>query len=71
MNKFWMVWSPQGNTPTYKHATYESARDEAIRLARVNPGKRFYVLTATEYYEVNDVRMVVLGSGDFENDIPF
>jgi hypothetical protein len=40
--KFWMV---KGNGPTgFKHSTKEAAIKEAERLAKVHPGKEFYVL---------------------------
>lgn len=41
---FYVVWNPQGRTPTYKHSTEELARTEAERLARNNPGQQFYVM---------------------------
>lgn len=44
--KFWMVWSPQGRGPTYKHETRKSANDEAKRLSLNCPGQHFYVLKA-------------------------
>ncbi len=44
MNKFWIVWSPQGGVPTKKHETKESAVKEASRLWQQSRGKEFYVL---------------------------
>lgn len=44
IHQFWMVWSPQGRAPTYRHDTWESAVNEARRLARTVPGNEFYVL---------------------------
>lgn len=44
--KFWMVWSPSGRGPTYKHDTRKSADDEAKRLARACPSQQFFVLKA-------------------------
>lgn len=41
---FWMVWNPEGHMPRRKHATVESARQEAERLAVANPGTEFCVL---------------------------
>lgn len=50
---FWMI---KGDGPTnYVHTTEESARQEARRLARENPGTRFYVLQATKAFFVNDI----------------
>lgn len=42
--KFWLVWCVQGGAPTHKHLNHGSACDEAERLARNNPGKRFEVM---------------------------
>lgn len=44
--KFWMVWCPQGGTPTVRHHSREAADTEAARLAAKNPGKEFFVLKA-------------------------
>lgn len=46
--KFWMVWNPKRDTPAYQHHSHEAAVSEAERLARLNPGQRFYVLEATD-----------------------
>jgi hypothetical protein len=44
---FWIVWSPEGDRPPrHRHDSYESARREAERLARENPGRRFYAMMA-------------------------
>jgi hypothetical protein len=66
---FWMVWSERGHAPTYKHDSNRSATSEAERLARTNPGERFYVLRAMRYVERHDVIRVELNIGDEE--IPF
>jgi hypothetical protein len=44
--KFWMVWSPSGRAPTYKHDTRESANNEARRLSKACPSQQFFVLKA-------------------------
>lgn len=45
MYKFWIVWSPQGKTPPCaKHPVEETANNEAVRLARLNPGHEFFVM---------------------------
>lgn len=53
---FWMVWSPQGDSPTVRHATSQKAATEAGRLAHCHPGKEFYVLEATESFVVGTLR---------------
>lgn len=45
--KFWMVFGGHCTTPTKRHSSYTIARDEAERLARLNPCQSFYVLEAT------------------------
>lgn len=47
--KFWMVTGDK-NSPTVRHTTFESARAESQRLAKANPGTKFYVLEATAGY---------------------
>lgn len=44
MGTFWLVWNEKGCTPTYKHESEDSARAEAVRLARKQPGDTFHVL---------------------------
>lgn len=44
---FWIVWSPTGSSPPRcRHADEPSARAEATRLAKLNPGAEFFVLAA-------------------------
>lgn len=45
-SNFFMVWSPSGRAPTYRHESFESARTEAKRLARLNPEQSFFVLVS-------------------------
>lgn len=57
---FWMVWNEHGHSPTVKHLLHARAVTEAERLARANPGQRFFVLKATDLRCVNDmVRMTL------------
>lgn len=56
-SKFWMVFRMPTRIETnwmsaVKHASIESARDEALRLASANPGHKFYVAEFTGYAEV-------------------
>lgn len=55
---FWCVWAENGGSPTVKHAEYASAKREAKRLARNNPGQRFVVLAAAAGFVKDDVREV-------------
>jgi hypothetical protein len=41
---FWMVYDPQGETPTRQHTSENNAIHEAERLAAMFPGHNFYVL---------------------------
>lgn len=50
---FWMVWVPSTNrNPAFKHATYDSAKKEAQRLARSN--KAAYILQAVELVQAGE-----------------
>lgn len=55
--RFWMVWndSPFGRTPTFKHLTLEAAKQEAERLAKLNPGTRFWVLRAQGFMRTDPI----------------
>jgi hypothetical protein len=50
--EFFMVWRDDGSVPTFRHQNDVGARKEAVRLARLNPGKKFYTLRATESFLV-------------------
>ena len=50
--KFWMVWNPNGGSPTVKHQSEDDAKTEAERLARIYPNKRFWVLESMGYMRV-------------------
>ncbi|WP_342361349.1 hypothetical protein [Terrarubrum flagellatum] len=67
---FHLVWSPDGKSPpSHRHNSEASARAEAGRLARANPGKSFFVLEAIAEAQVNEpVRWTELVRTD---DIPF
>lgn len=55
MDTFWLVWDPQGGAPTHQHPTLQLARGEAERLARMNPGRTFYVLGSCGKTKKTDV----------------
>lgn len=67
--KFWMVWNPQGRAPTHKHPSPDQALTEAERLARLNPGQKFYVLEALEMRSVESMQRVTLVGPD--DEVPF
>ncbi len=52
--RFWLVWNPNGRNPQFMHANFDSVRLEAQRLARLNPGQRFYMVEVIGYAEVQD-----------------
>jgi hypothetical protein len=49
--KFWMVYSPNGNPPKFKHDDSDAAEAEANRLAAANPGETFVVLEAMNEFK--------------------
>ncbi|MEM1289765.1 MAG: hypothetical protein AAGH60_15560 [Pseudomonadota bacterium] len=49
-HKFWMVYNPLGRMPRYEHSSRGDADAEAQRLARENPGQKFFVLKAMGGY---------------------
>jgi hypothetical protein len=54
MKIFWIIWNPAANRPTVMHETLDSAKKEAERLAKLNPGQRFVVLKSIEFCEVHN-----------------
>lgn len=69
MSKFWMVWNERGHAPTYKHETELSAKTEAERLARLNPGHMFHVLERKGACKKIDVLWT--GTDSMDDEIPF
>ena len=53
---FWLVWNPNGNAPTYRHPSIESATREAERLARGNTGHTFIVLESVAALVVDNIQ---------------
>jgi hypothetical protein len=45
-SRFWMVWTPAGRPPVFRHTSYGSAEREARRLAGENSGMEFFVLAS-------------------------
>ena len=67
--EFWMAWSDNGNTPTVKHESEDSARRESARLGRCHPGEVFWVLKAIGASCKRDVDWVSVEGA--EDSIPF
>lgn len=80
---FWLVWRDGGkhssrarfetSIPEVRHAEVASANAEAERLARANPGVRFYVVPARDY-AVAAIMPVAWGSvvtEEVESEPPF
>lgn len=65
--KFWMVVGR--GTPTKRHESYQSARTEAERLAKLDRGQPFTVLESMVTAKVTDV--VWEQHQDLEQDQPF
>lgn len=59
---FWMVWNPEGHSPTFRHREETSAVTEADRLARANPGQMFIVLMAVRAVRKTDTEHRILGA---------
>ncbi|MDQ0305300.1 hypothetical protein [Ancylobacter polymorphus] len=59
-DQFWMVYGLGQRPPAVRHPTEQSAADEAKRLARLNPGIRFYVLEPVSVSVKQDIETVDL-----------
>lgn len=46
--RFWLVWCPSASNPSCRHGSRELAQAEAVRLARSNSGKEFFVAEVIE-----------------------
>ena len=64
---FYMLYVEGGNSPTYKHESWESARTEAYRLSILTGGQRVSLLRATSYIEC---KQTFYESSESE-DLPF
>lgn len=53
-SRFYMIYVEGQNSPTRQHLTYQDAKKEAERLARVMH-KKTYILGTIECLEVNDI----------------
>jgi hypothetical protein len=71
--KFWCVFNPEQSAPKYVHISEQSAKNQAKRLARLNPEQRFYVMESIGMAIKNDVSYYVNRPQEYCNDdeIPF
>lgn len=72
--KFWMVYGVGQQQPTVRHKTFVSARTEAVRLARFNPGIDFFVLETVGSARKVDVEFTDMRRADercMDDEIPF
>lgn len=67
MKNFYMVLCESTGYTKYKHENYESAKQEAVRLARQNPDHDFLVLSALATVKKNDIVIDEV----LNDDIPF
>lgn len=51
---FYMVLSDMSDFTRYRHDTFKKAKIESERLARENPGTKFFVLKCVGYSMKND-----------------
>lgn len=63
---FWMVYGLGQSQPTVRHKTPGSAQAEAERLARLNPGIKFFVLEPVSVSVKVDVETTSL-----RDELPF
>jgi len=70
MDGFYVVWCPGGGNPTVRHDAHPLALREAERLAAQNPGKEFFVLSATDRLTKNNVVRERLVAPD-DDHVPF
>ena len=66
LEMFWIVWSPDGSNPAYRHIAYDQAVAEAERLASKYPGSEFYVMAAQSMRVIQTMRKV-----EFTQSMPF
>ena len=50
--QFWFVWTKRGRVPRYAHSSYTDACNEAMRLARKHPGRKFIVLEGVAKFSI-------------------
>ena len=69
MESKYMVWRKSTRDISYEHATIESAKAEAERIARIHAGGEVYILKQIAVVKTSDVHWERLDAED--PDIPF
>lgn len=74
MNTFWYVYNPEASKPTYKHYSYQSALEEAGRLAEQTRGAYIIleaksVVTPAQKFVVTNLIPQLLGK--YNEEPPF
>lgn len=52
-----LVWNPDAGFPTFAHKTIDDAVRESERLAKANPGQRFFVMAAIGISRVDEPKI--------------
>lgn len=69
---FWVVWCPQGSSPTVKHLSRAEATREAERLAAKHPGHEFFVLRPATLICLQTVKVTLYSeTGPAAGNMPF
>jgi hypothetical protein len=69
---FYLVWNPEGHSPTFKHNTQQDAEREAQRLARICPEQTFFVLEPVSAARKRDVDIERFDrQHELDDEIPF
>ncbi|WP_443749679.1 hypothetical protein [Asticcacaulis solisilvae] len=73
-----LVWNPNGPyPPRYQHVSHEGARQEALRMAGIHIGDKFYVMMPVEVAiaerKIMPTEIRLVGNSPFASDdeIPF
>jgi hypothetical protein len=69
---FYLVWNPEGHSPTHRHDTQDEAEREAKRLARLCPEHTFFVLQPISAMKKRDVDVERFERlHELDDEIPF
>ena len=71
MKKYWMVHNAESGPANKRHGCLETARAEAQRLARENPGLEFFVLETIASCKKVDVEWADLRAFRPDDELPF